>query len=81
MRHRSLIDSVEVVRDISGTTERHGERRHLTVLFCDLVSSAALAAQLDLRGMVGKSSPTTIVRRHKQLGASAVMSPSIRATA
>ncbi|MBV8357710.1 MAG: hypothetical protein JO189_07200 [Deltaproteobacteria bacterium] len=25
-----------------------GERRHLTVLFCDLVGSAEIAAQLDL---------------------------------
>src|SRR5216684_3739860 len=25
----------------------HGERRHLTILFCDLVGSVALTAQLD----------------------------------
>jgi class 3 adenylate cyclase/predicted ATPase len=30
-----------------GTTQDVAERRHLTVMFCDLVGSAALAAQLD----------------------------------
>jgi uncharacterized membrane protein YvbJ len=29
------------------TREVVGERRHLTVLFCDLVGSTAIAAQLD----------------------------------
>jgi class 3 adenylate cyclase len=29
------------VRDVAG------ERRHLTILFCDLVGSTAMAAQLD----------------------------------
>ena len=29
------------------TLELAGERRHLTILFCDLVGSVALAAQLD----------------------------------
>jgi class 3 adenylate cyclase len=30
-----------------GTVSRGGERRHLTVLFCDLVGSTEIAAQLD----------------------------------
>src|ERR1700745_2969425 len=29
------------------TTNAEGERRHLTVLFCDIVGSTALAVQLD----------------------------------
>ncbi len=31
----------------SASTDREAERRHLTVLFCDLVGSTAIAAQLD----------------------------------
>jgi predicted amidophosphoribosyltransferase len=36
--------------------DRSGERRHLTVLFCDLVNSTSIAAQLDpeeWREMIG----------------------------
>src|SRR5947209_372386 len=33
--------------DTASVTASAGERRHLTVLFCDLVGSTALAAQLD----------------------------------
>ena len=35
------------VRDGEVQGSRDGERRHLTVLFCDLVGSTAIAAQLD----------------------------------
>jgi class 3 adenylate cyclase/tetratricopeptide (TPR) repeat protein len=42
------LDAAAPIRPV---TERHdsltGERRHLTVLFCDLVNSTSLAAQLD----------------------------------
>jgi class 3 adenylate cyclase len=43
----ALIDFADGVRDMRDTAGNEGERRHLTVLFCDLVGSTALAAQLD----------------------------------
>jgi class 3 adenylate cyclase/tetratricopeptide (TPR) repeat protein len=43
----ALIDSAEAERYTRDTAKSEGERRHLTVLFCDLVGSTALAAQLD----------------------------------
>src|SRR6266851_5579355 len=33
--------------ELRGSSLNRGERRHLTVLFCDLVNSTSLAAQLD----------------------------------
>src|SRR5215469_8720762 len=45
---------VEKTEPVAGTAS--GERRHLTVLFCDLVNSTSIAAQLDpedWRVMVG----------------------------
>src|SRR5258707_10970516 len=35
------------VREEAKTLDASGERRHLTVLFCDLVGSTAIAGQLD----------------------------------
>jgi class 3 adenylate cyclase/tetratricopeptide (TPR) repeat protein len=43
----ALINLADGVRDMRDTAGSEGERRHLTVLFCDLVGSTALAAQLD----------------------------------
>src|SRR5262245_9956341 len=40
-----------------------GERRHLTVMFCDLVNSSALAARLDPEDMRG-----VIASYHRCLG-------------
>src|SRR5262249_37681870 len=40
----SVIAKAEETKPISATV---GERRHLTVLFCDLVGSTGIAAQLD----------------------------------
>jgi len=48
---RVVVDSAKRDRASDRVPEmpngREGERRHLTVLFCDLVGSTALAAQLD----------------------------------
>jgi SAM domain (Sterile alpha motif) len=44
------------------TTETAGERRHVTVMFCDLVDSAGIAARLDAeewRDFVGAMPCTT----------------------
>src|SRR5580704_9059311 len=42
------LDALEPIKTQSAAVERPtGERRHLTVLFCDLVGSTAIAAQLD----------------------------------
>jgi class 3 adenylate cyclase len=41
------LDAVPVRAEAKTLDVRHGERRHLTVLFCDLVGSTAIAAQLD----------------------------------
>ena len=37
----------ETRRSLTDSAKRPGERRHLTVLFCDLVGSTEIAAQLD----------------------------------
>ena len=42
-----LIESVGVSGDAQQRRSGGGERRHLSVLFCDLVGSTAIAAQLD----------------------------------
>src|SRR6516225_2136509 len=39
-----------------------GERRHLTVLFCDLVGSTEIASRLDPRRMAGVSSQLSSCR-------------------
>jgi class 3 adenylate cyclase len=39
--------SASVADTGSGARSVGGERRHLTVLFCDLVGSTEIAAQLD----------------------------------
>ena len=46
----------------TGTEPRRpseGERRHLTVMFCDLVGSVALSAQLGNAGMTAEQIQTT----------------------
>jgi hypothetical protein len=57
-----------------------GERRHLTVLFCDLVGSTEIASRLDpeqWREIVG----STITRRRRRSSASAEVLRSTLATA
>src|ERR1700722_11126145 len=43
------LDETALIQTKPGSTDvaRTGERRHLTVLFCDLVGSTAISAQLD----------------------------------
>jgi hypothetical protein len=57
------------------TLEHHeandGERRHLTVLFCDLVGSTAIAAQLDSEEGVRWSASTIARRLKRSLGLAA----------
>src|SRR5271170_6239203 len=43
----ALSESAEDVRGIRSEAQAEGERRHLTVLFCDLVASTEIAAKLD----------------------------------
>jgi class 3 adenylate cyclase len=43
----SSVPAPEVVGELVKERETLGERRHLTILFCDLVNSTTLAAQLD----------------------------------
>jgi class 3 adenylate cyclase len=59
---RKLLDAIAVLRDGTapaqpGPTEPAAERRHLTVMFCDLVGSTALSTALDpedLREIIGR---------------------------
>ena len=60
---------------------REAERRQLTVLFCDLVSSTALAAQARSRGHGRRSSERIITPAPKRSSAGAATSPSTWATA
>ena len=57
-----------------------GERRHLTVLFCDLVGSTEIAA-ISIPRNGGRSSPAIIERRRRRSSASTGTSPSTSATA
>ena len=53
-RYRSLLPATPL--SMSADIERKGERRYLTVLFCDLVGSTGIAARLDAeewRDLVG----------------------------
>ena len=60
---RKLLRAIAELEDAAGpkaaetaTGPNEGERRHLTVMFCDLVRSAAIAARLDpedMRALIG----------------------------
>jgi class 3 adenylate cyclase len=68
-RPKSEVQSQETQPLASGTQHRSGERRQLTVLFCDLVGSTALSARLDpedLREVVQKYQQTcaAVIHRH-----------------
>src|ERR1700675_4861044 len=48
MQCAAHLDNATAVREEAETAENLiGERRHLTVLYCDLVGSTAIAAELD----------------------------------
>jgi class 3 adenylate cyclase len=54
--NRTTAESGPPLAVVSAPTADAAERRQLTVMFCDLVGSTALAAQLDpedMRGIIG----------------------------